>query len=81
MAFAPVQEDEGVARPGVREAGLAERQPVDRLTGEAVTVAAARAFEVVLAGEKEDGGDAFEFGALGDVRGELLAGDQVEASW
>jgi hypothetical protein len=29
---------------------------------------------VVFAGEQEDGGDAFQFGALADGRGELLAG-------
>jgi hypothetical protein len=34
---------------------------------------------VIFIGEQEDGGDAFQLGALADSRGELLAGDQLEA--
>ena len=49
------------------------RDPVNRGVGVAREGGGGQGVEVVFPGEQEDGGDAFQFGTLGDGRGELLA--------
>ena len=57
---------------------MAGSQPVDGSFGVAGEGGGGQGVEVVLVGEQEDGGDAFEFGALAGGRGELLAGGELE---
>ena len=60
-------------------AGLAGSEPVDRGFGVAREGGGGQGVEVVLVGEQEDGGDAFDVGALADGRGELFAVGEFEA--